>query len=729
MRKITCINDNWVFTKCGTAEAVNLPHTWNAQDGQDGGDDYFRGVCVYEKKLSYVPAHGNRLFLQFNGAASEAEVTVNGCFLGRHEGGYSTFRFDVTDVWKPDSVITVAVSNVPNESVYPQKADFTFYGGIYRDVSLIEVPESHFALADNGTPGISVTTEVNLFDCSAVVTVKTWQNAEHVTITVNSESKIATSENGAAQTQFRIENVRLWDGLNDPYLYTASAQLVSGDEICTHFGCRCFSVDAEKGFFLNGRPYPLRGVARHQDRKDVGNAVTREMMEEDMAILLDIGATAVRLSHYQHDQYFYDLCDKNGIIVWAEIPYITKHMPEGNKNTESQFRELITQCRNHPSIVTWALSNEICVAGVTDDLLENHRRLNKIAKSLDPTRPTSIADAYMLEPENPINDIPDLIAYNLYFGWYSGELQDNDTFFDVFHEKYPDRPVGLAEYGADCRYNLEAPQPECGDYSEQYQCLYHEHLAKMIDERPWMWVSFVWNLFDFGADGRAEAEDPGVNHKGLVTFDRKIKKDAFYLYKAYWSKQPFVYITGRRYVDRAEDLTEIKVYSNFNEVSLFVDGAKFATKAGSKVFSFKVPIKGVHQIIARSGECTDEVTVRKVEKPNNAYCLKSSGVRNWFDQPGMEVIPGYFSVKDRMEDIRKVPEGKRLVEEAVSTARAARGAVAQTVKRTEMMERMLYRNTLEGLIRQAGGAITEEMALELNAKLRTIKKPEKEDVL
>ena len=728
MRKITCINDNWTFTKCGATECVNLPHTWNAQDGQDGGDDYFRGVCVYEKKLSYVPKQGNRLFLQFNGAASEAEVTVNGCFLGRHEGGYSTFRFDVTDAWKADSVITVAVSNAPNESVYPQKADFTFYGGIYRDVFLIEVPESHFALADDGTPGISVTTEINLFDRSAVVTVKTWQNAECVTITVNGESKTAISENGAAQTQFRIENVHLWNGLDDPYLYTASAQLAGGDEICTHFGCRCFFVDAKKGFFLNGRPYPLRGVARHQDRKDVGNAITREMMEEDMAILLDIGATAVRLSHYQHDQYFYDLCDKNGIIVWAEIPYITKHMPGGNKNTESQFREMITQCRNHPSIVTWSLSNEICVAGVTDDLLENHRRLNRIAKSLDPTRPTSIADAYMLEPENPINDISDLIAYNLYFGWYSGELQDNDAFFDAFHKKYPDRPVGLAEYGADCRYNLETPQPECGDYSEQYQCLYHEHLARMIDERPWMWVSFVWNLCDFGADGRAEAEDPGVNHKGLVTFDRKIKKDAFYLYKAYWSKQPFVYITGRRYVDRAEDITEIKVYSNFNEVSLFVDGEKFATKEGSKVFCFEVPIKGVHQIIARSGECKDEVTVRKVEKPNNAYCLKSSGVRNWFDQPGMEVIPGYFSVKDRMEDIRKVPEGKRLVEEAVSTARAARGAVAQAVKRTEMMERMLYRNTLEGLIRQAGGAITEEMALELNAKLRTIKKPEKEDV-
>ncbi len=590
----------------------------------------------------------------------------------------------------------------------------------------METAPSHFALEQDGTSGIAVTADVENGTAHVSVHTEVVGPCDCIRVRVGGLVSEVTAESGAA-AEFRIENARLWNGKKDPYLYHAEAELICGGEVMdtvgTDFGCRSFRVDPERGFLLNGEAYPLRGVSRHQDRKGVGNAITREMMEEDMEILRDLGATSVRLAHYQHDQYFYDLCDKYGIIAWAEIPYITKHMPEGNENTQSQMRELITQCRNHPSIVCWALSNEVCVGGLTDDLLENHRKLNDLAKTLDPSHPTAIADAYMLEPESPINQIPDLIAYNLYFGWYSGELEDNDIFFDDFHRKYPDRPIGLTEYGADCRFDLETPNPERGDYSEQYQCQYHEHLLRMIDARPWLWCTYVWNLFDFGADGRNEAGDPGVNHKGLVTFDRKVKKDAYYLYKAYWSDDPFVHLCGRRYVDRAEETSEIKVYTNQQEVSLYCDGVLVETRRGSRIVTFRLPLSGKHTVKAASSGCEDMITIHKVDTPNPAYSLNTSSVRNWFDKPGMDSIPGYFSIQDRMEEIRKDPKGKELIDAMIATARASRGAVTKEVKRTEQMEKMLYRNTVIGLIKQAGGVITEEMALELNRQLRKIRKP------
>lgn len=666
-------------------------------------------------------------FLEFQGVSSEAEVLIDGAVIGVHKGGYAAFRLDVTGRIHDGSLLEVRVSNAPNDQVYPQKADFTFYGGLYRDVALIETAESHFALVPWGTTGIAISVRMNGADAEVFVHTETVGECDFVRCCIGNLVREAHSVDGVAEACFTLENARLWNGKKDPYLYHAAAELIVNgtvvDQVETAFGCRSYRVDPEKGFILNGQVYPLRGVSRHQDRRGVGNAITREMMEEDMSILLELGATSVRLAHYQHDQYFYDLCDRNGIIVWAEIPYITKHMPDGNENTQEQMRELITQCRNHPSIVCWALSNEICVAGLTEDLLDNHRKLNALAKRLDPSRPTTIADAFMLEPESPINEIPDLLAYNLYFGWYSGELEDNDAFFDDFHAKYPRRPVGLAEYGADCRFDLESARPERGDYSEQYQCLYHEHLMKMIEARPWLWCTYVWNLFDFGADGRAEADDPGINHKGLVTFDRKVKKDAYYLYKAYWTTEPFVYLCGRRYVYRAEKNTEIRVYSNQKQVTLYCDGSIVETREGQYVFVFHMPIIGTHRIEARSKACSDSIIIHKVEEANPAYRLASSSVVNWFDNPGMDSIPGYFSVQDKMEDIRKDPIGKQLIDELLATARASRGAVTKEVKRTENMERMLYRNTVVGLIRQAGGAITEQMALELNRKLRQIKKP------
>lgn len=457
MRNYVNLNKDWRFAKTAQIpetlpewEHVTLPHTWNAVDGQDGGNDYWRGTACYAK-LFPMPERtpGQREYLEFKGAAMTADVYVNGHHLAHHEGGYSTFRCEITDVLEEVNLVCVTVDNSANDRVYPQKADFTFYGGLYRDVNLILAPGTHFELVKDGTPGIKVTPVVSEDLRSAAIIVETWQNGGTVTYTLNGESKTAESVEGHASAEFTIKNVHLWDGANDPYLYTVTAALVSGDEISTRFGCRKIGFDAEKGFFLNGRAYPLRGVSRHQDREGLGNALTLKEHQEDMEIIREIGANTVRLAHYQHAQEFYDLCDEYGIIAWAEIPYITQHMPNGRQNTIDQMRELITQCYNHTSIVCWGLSNEISVGGMSEDLLDNHRELNALAHRMDTTRPTTMAHAFMLEQDSPLIDIADIGSYNLYFGWYLGSLEQNDSFFDEYHAKFPNRAIGFSEYGAD----------------------------------------------------------------------------------------------------------------------------------------------------------------------------------------------------------------------------------------------------------------------------------------
>ena len=473
MRKITTLKEGWRFLKAAVpaetaleyaqkGEAVTLPHTWNAVDGQDGGNDYHRGTCWYVRELTSEETAGERLFLEVNGAAMTSEVYLNGQKLARHEGGYSAFRVELTEHLAETNVLAVSVNNEDNDTVYPQKADFTFYGGLYRAVNLIAVPAEHFELLKDGTPGIKVTPVVDLEHKTAVVTVETWHNGPSVDITVNGETKTV-----ASCAEFVIENVRLWDGLDDPFLYSAAAKLPSGDEVSARFGCRVFSCDPQKGFILNGRSYPLRGVSRHQDLKGKGNALSLEDHAADMAIIRELGANTLRLAHYQHAQEFYDLCDENGIVVWAEIPYITMHMKNGRGNTLTQMRELITQCYNHPSIAVWGLSNEITAASAVDeDLLENHRLLNDLCHKMDSTRLTTMANVFMLEIDSPILTIPDINSYNLYFGWYLGDLEQNDEFFDEYHAKYPDRVIGFSEYGADANPAFHSLTPEKGDYTE-----------------------------------------------------------------------------------------------------------------------------------------------------------------------------------------------------------------------------------------------------------------------
>ncbi len=733
MRNITILKDGWKFIKAdvsleqaidsaGQGESVSLPHTWNALDGQDGGNDYHRGRCWYLRELTGEELAGECVYLEINGAAMSAEVYFNGKCLARHAGGYSAFRVELTDSRTDKNMLAIAVSNEDSDTIYPQKADFTFYGGLYRDVRLISVPREHFELLRDGTPGIKVTPIVDLKKRSAAVTVETWQNAAAVTVTVNGESKTVPSENGHAQAEFVIENAHLWDGVDDPYLYAATAKLDSGDEISARFGCRVFHCDPAKGFFLNGRSYPLRGVSRHQDLKGKGNALSKEDHAADMAIIREIGANTLRLAHYQHAQEFYDLCDENGIVVWAEIPYITLHMANGRENTLSQMRELITQCYNHPCIAVWGLSNEITAASpVNDDLLENHRLLNALCHRLDATRPTAMANVFMLETDSPILEIPDINSYNLYFGWYLGELSQTDEFFDEYHEKYPERVIGFSEYGADANPAFHSSHPEKGDYTEEYQAIYHEHMLRMIEARPYLWATHVWNLFDFAADGRDEGGKHGENQKGLVTFDRMLRKDAFYLYKAAWNKKKaFVHLCGKRYVNRCEEETEIKAYSNQPHVKLYVDGAFVAEQDGQTVFRFRIPLMGEHLVEAFAGDARDSMCVRRVTAPDEGYIFNkaAASVTNWFDAD--EIDPACFSIMDTLGEIRSHPQAGAIVNQMMAKGASERGDVANAVKDNPALQRMMGRMTMMSLLKQSGA--DEESIKQLNRILQGIKK-------
>lgn len=761
MRNIVLFNSGWLFVKEAADEsdvwkqagqAVTLPHTWNAADGQDGGDDYYRGKCWYVKKETKaelleeagigkdkLDSDQAEIWLEFDGAAYTSEVYLNHKKVLSHEDGYSRFRVNLTRNLKglaeEESLeIALSVDNSRSDRVYPQKADFTFYGGIYRDVKLVSIPKAHFALGYRGADGLKITPIVDLATHDTKVTVEAWmENAasesvhfmlKDATGSLVGEAE-AQTEDGYAKAELVIEKAHLWDGTEDPYLYICQAELESGDTVSDCFGCRVFDFDPKEGFFLNGRSYPLRGVSRHQDRKSLGNALTKKEHREDMELIREIGANTIRLAHYQHAQDFYDLCDEYGMVVWAEIPFITMFMEKGEENTLDQMEDLIVQNYNHPSIAVWGLSNEITAATpVSDALLENHRKLNDLCHRLDPTRKTTMADVFMLETESPILEIPDINSYNLYFGWYVGDLEQNEEFFDEYHAKYPERVIGLSEYGADANPAFQAEKPEKGDYTEGYQALYHEHMAAMIEARPWLWATHVWNMFDFAADGRDEGGKHGENQKGLVTFDRTYKKDAFYLYKAYWNtKELFVHLCGKNYKNRECDETEVKVYSNYDEVSLYVDGKLFETKQAHRVFTFRIKNAGTQKIqaVAESGtgKVTDEMTITKVAEADSAYRMNGAApVQNWFDKD--EIDPACFSVYDKLGDLQADPKAGPIMAQMMAKASASRGEVAESVKDNPALKRMIARTTLISLLKQAGAG--EEQVKQLNRILQGIPK-------
>lgn len=640
MRRTVRLMADWMFTDQNKRKyPVDLPHTWNAADGQDGGNDYYRGVCIYEKSVKKPEfAADERVYLQFHGVNASASVFLNDEMVGRHDNGYSTFRMDVTDKLADRNQIRVEVDNSKNESVYPQTADFTFYGGIYRDVEFLIVSGEHFELDYYGGSGIRVTPDVQsgkgMLRVQTYVNVDPAQSGLEITLELQDAGGNVAGTASGTDAVIKVENVHLWNGMKDPYLYLLTARLKRQetvvDEIMVNCGFRTFSIDPDKGFFLNGKPYPLRGVSRHQDRKGIGNAIAKEHMEQDMELIREVGANTIRLAHYQHDQYFYDLCDRYGMVVWAEIPYISSHMPKGRENTFFQMRELIVQNYNHPCIVTWGISNEITISRKhRRDMLDNHHALQKIVKELDPTRPTTLACYAMCSPFDPVTKITDIVAWNLYLGWYVPGLFLNDLFMKFYHWKYPKRCLGYSEYGAEGMPNLHSARPKRGDHSEEYQAKYHEYMLACFERHPFLWSTYVWNMFDFAADARDQGGEPGMNHKGLVTFDRKIKKDSFYVYKAWWSSEPFVHLCGKRYKYRAEQITNVTVYSNQKKVVLYNNGKRIGKKRGAHAFHFKVKMEEENCLEVRAGELRDSMVIYKTECERPEYKVKKGKSQNW----------------------------------------------------------------------------------------------------
>ena len=750
MRTIVNLNRKWAFAK-GVTEApaqmpelwnfVNLPHTWNAIDGQDGGGDYYRGTCCYAKALSKADLPTtDRYYLEIKGANSSADVYLNGTHLAHHDGGYSTWRVDLTGALENENLLAITVDNAPNQQVYPQVADFTFYGGLYRDVNLICVSESHFDLDGWGGSGIKVTPVMEGSDArvEAEVFLARRKPGQLVRYSVlNAQGKVVGAHQGPGRkVVFRIKNAHLWQGRKDPYLYTCKAELLENNEVLdtvsTRFGCRSFEIDPERGFILNGQEYPLRGVSRHQDRWEIGNALLPQHHTEDMDLICEMGATTIRLAHYQHDQFFYDLCDERGLVIWAEIPYISSHMPTGRENTISQMKELIVQNYNHPSIVVWGLSNEITMRSSEDaDMLENHRILNDLCHQLDPTRLTTMACVSMCSPDSQILQIPDTVSYNHYFGWYGGDTSMNGPWFDKFHAKHPNIPIGCSEYGCEA-LNWHTSDPQQGDYTEEYQAYYHEELIRQLFSRKYLWATHVWNMFDFGCDARNEGGENGQNHKGLVTIDRKYKKDAFYAYKAWLSEEPFVHICSKRYVDRVEEVTRVTVYSNQPSVELFANGVSLGVQeAPDHFFYFDVPNAGETHLEAVAGSCKDESRIRKVDTFNEDYRLREkSAVLNWFDITQPE---GYLSLNSKFSDIMATVQGKMLImglltKLAPKMGGGEKGGAGFDVSSLSGMMDMLSGFTLlrlTGMVGTLNIKFTKEELLDMNAKLNKIKAPKK----
>ena len=746
MREIISLNENWTlsFPKGDhVTEQVNLPHTWNAVDGNDGNGSYLRTTGVYTRTFEQPkqPREGGRTYVEVLAAALSATVKVNGTVATTHEGGFSIFRADVTDLChEGENELTIEVSNEDTPSMYPSSADFTFYGGLYRGVNLISVPDAHFDLDYYGGPGMMVT-PVPTEDGGANFTIKSFVTnpADDLTVMYSIEDcfgrEVASAVRGSADTEVTIyvPDAQLWS-MDEPNLYTVVATLQRNneevDEIAANVGVRSFKVTPDEGFSINGVPTPLRGVSRHQDRVFEGNALTAEEHYDDAMLIKELGANTIRLAHYQHSQDFYDACDEIGFAVWAEIPFISvfKKGEGAHKHVMEEMKELIIQNYNHPSIMFWGISNEILIGGISQELVDTHHDLEKLCKELDPTRLTTIAHVSTTPVNGPMHHITDLESYNHYFGWYGGQMEQNGPWLDQFHAEHPDICIGISEYGCEGIINWHSNTPQCKDYTEEYQALYHEHMAQVFEDRPWVWASHVWNMFDFGCAARNEGGVSGRNNKGLITMDRKTKKDSYFVYQAYWTQTPMVHIAGRRHAQRAGETTEIKVYSNQDTVVLYVNGKEVGQQTAHRVFKFNAALnEGFNTIVAVAGDVKDSITLEKVAEEPGYYTLpefneRQEGVANWFKQVGsmdltapMEFPEGYYSVKDTMEDLAKNEEALALAAKAVKLA--TNFDIKPGVGMWDMMKKM----TPEAMSNMISG-MPEGFIESLNAQLIKVKK-------
>lgn len=603
------INQDWNFrfshqVRTNDLRRVDLPHTWNAQDALSGQIDYKRGIGNYTKKL-FIPSewNGKRLFLRFEGANCVSNVFVNGKHIGEHRGGYGAFIFELTDkvVYGKENEILVRVNNGEQLDIMPLVGDFNFYGGIYRPVHLLITNTVCISPLDYASPGVyliqknvsekqaDMCARINLSNATeqaqaATVNVAV-KDGENIVYEIKKEVTIRPQTNmQAEELNFTLDNPRLWNGTTDPFMYQAVITLSKDgeqiDSIEQPLGLRYYTTDADKGFILNGKHLPLHGVCRHQERAEIGNALHLMHHEEDTRIMREMGVNAIRLAHYPQSVQMYDLMDKNGIVSWAEIPFVGPggYADKGfvdqlsfRENGKEQLKELIRQHYNHPSICFWGLFNELKENG--DNPVEYIKELNTLAHQEEPTRPTTSAS----NQDGALNFITDHIAWNRYDGWYGATPATLATWLDRTHADHPELKIAISEYGAGASIyhqqdSLRQTDPGSWWHPENWQTEYHIENWKIIKARPYVWGSFVWNMFDFGAAHRTEGDRPGINDKGLVTHDRKVRKDAFYFYKANWNPAPMVYIAGHRNTKRIMPVTEVQVFSNSKEVTLKVNG-------------------------------------------------------------------------------------------------------------------------------------------------------------
>jgi beta-galactosidase len=599
-------------------QSVHLPHTWNALDGQDGGNNYYRGPGWYRRHLTLPPElSGRSLFLKFDAASMVADVYVNGRRVGGHKGAFAAFIFDVTHVLNPaaDNVIAVRVDNARNLNVPPLAGDFTLFGGLYRSVHLLALNNLSITPLDDAGPGVYATQDSVAADTAQLHVTTRLRNAAANEKTATVFCQIITADGQSVQSaqtdqpippggaadvvqDIVLSNPHLWNGRSDPYLYTVRVTVSDGpavtDRVEQPLGLRSFKVDPEQGFFLNGKPYALHGVNRHQDRIDMGWAITPAQHQQDFDLIMEMGCTAIRLSHYQHAQEFYDLCDRGGLIVWAEACLVNQvgTSEAFDDAAMQQLQELIKQNYNHPSICFWSLFNELRSASGPPrpdrDAALRHQlylvgKLNQLAHSLDASRLTTAA-SNLLDPLYPRNRITDVIAFNAYDGWYSGTPSQWPKTLDALHLAAPNREIGISEFGAGAsafQHEADPAKPRANNnpwHPEEWQCTVHEAAWQAMQSRQWLWGEFIWCMFDFASDGRNEGDHPGRNDKGMITYDRKTKKDVFYFYKANWSGDPFAYITGRRYTPRNQPTTSVKVYSNCDSVELKINGRSLGSK-------------------------------------------------------------------------------------------------------------------------------------------------------
>jgi beta-galactosidase len=759
--KIIALNDKWNFAKENNeiyiekeieeAELVNLPHCFNAIDGQSG-EGMFKGQCFYQRKLDVSAEElAKYIFLEIGAASLISKVYVNGKLAGGSRCGFSMYRVFLTPFLKAgENLISIIVDNSSHKDVYPLMADFSFYGGIYREVKLIVSEALHFDLMDNGRDGIYLT-QRNIVDGifeleirGTVVNELTEAKTGRLNFRLlDKEDNIVLDKTVEAdiQKEFkfhlveRINNPELWQGIESPYLYRLEAEIYSEDMLCDkkiiELGFRTVEITPEKGVFLNGKPIKLNGVSRHQDFAKIGNALTKEHMELDMSIIKEVGANSIRLSHYQHDDYFYTLCDREGMLIWAEIPFISipTIVDKENRNAKEQLECLIKQAYNHTSIYCWGVQNEITIAVENENTYKMVGELVSTAKSLDSTRFIAQANIHTVANESPLNDLTDFVGYNLYYGWYYKEIKDLGVRLDDFHATRPNKPVMVTEYGVDTNPRLHSYEPTVKDYTEEYQLLFQDNALRTFRERDFVLGGYVWAMFDFGSEIRNEGGEKGRNQKGLVTIDRKVKKDAFYLCKAYWSKEPFVKLAGSRFVNRHKELNDIIVLSNLANIKLYVND-KFVDE-----ISHSEPMKSFKNVKLASGEnCirvvgldeknnsyTDEMMLNKVDKIDESYILpkqeEKKHVTNWFEKFDLSEVKeivvkdGYYSIYDSVEKLYEDEQAKAVFKKFF-------GETAEEPRFKVMMGLI----SIEGMSKRSMFRIPKELLGVINDELNVIPK-------